>query len=46
MDVSLAKCFVIGDKFLAMSWIYMKKKGVSKIKPWGTPTVIGNHIED
>ena len=45
MDVSLRKCFVIGDKFLAMS-VIMKKKGVSKIKPWGTPAVIGNHVDD
>ena len=35
MDVSSAKSFVIDDKFLPRSLIYIR-----------TPAIIGNHVED
>ena len=46
MDVSSAKCFVIDDKFLLRSLIYIKKKRNHKMEPYGIPAIIGNHVED
>ena len=46
MDVSSAKSFVIDNKFLLRSLIYIKNKRDPKMEPCGTPTIIGNHVED
>ena len=46
MDVSSAKSFIIDDKFLLRSLIYIKKKRGPKMEPCGTPAIIGNHVED
>ena len=46
MDVSSAKSFVIHDKFSLRSLIYIKQKRDPKIEPYGTPAIIGNHVED
>ena len=46
MDVLSAKIFVIDDKFLLRSLIYIKKKRGPKIESCKTPATIGNHVED
>ena len=46
MDVSLAKSFVFYGMFLLGSLIYIKKKGGSKMKAFGTPEIIDKHRED
>ena len=46
MDVSSAKNFVIDNKFLLRSLIYIKNKRDPKVEPCRTPAIIGNHVED
>ena len=46
MDVLSAKSFVIDDKFLLRSLIFIKKKRGPKMEPCRTPAIIGNHVED
>ena len=46
MDVSSAKSFVIGYKFLLKSLIYIKKKRDPKMEPCRTQAIIGNYVED
>ena len=45
MDVSSAKSFVIDNKFLLRSLIYIKNKKDPKMEPCRTPAIIGNHVE-
>ena len=45
MNVS-SKSFVIDDKFLVRSLLYIKKKRGPKIEPCGTQSIVGNHVED
>ena len=44
MDISSAKSFVIDDKFLLRSLIYIKKKRGPKMEPFRTSAIIGNHV--
>ena len=45
MNVS-SKSFVIDDKFLVRSLLYIKKKRGPKIEPCGTQSIVDNHVED
>ena len=46
MNLSSAKSFVIDDKFLLRSLIYIKKKRGPEMGPCRAPAIIGNHVED
>ena len=46
MDLSSAKSYMIDDKILLRSLIYIKKKRSPNMELWGTLTIIGNHVED
>ena len=45
-EVLSAKSFVVEERLLLRSFIYIKKRRCPKIEPWGTPAVTGSHVDD
>ena len=45
-EVSFVKSFVVEEKLLLGSFIYIKERRDPKMDLWGTPAVPGSHVDD